>query len=65
MEMTNSPDTRKFLDLSTRLAEDLAGWIALAREHHGLSADQLTTLLAASEVIDKTATRVAGVSEAG
>jgi ribosome-binding protein aMBF1 (putative translation factor) len=61
--MPDQANSRKFLDLSTRLAEDLAAWIAHAREHHGLSAHQLATLLAASEVIDSTASRIAGVGE--
>jgi hypothetical protein len=49
---------RAFVELSTRVMKDLKEWIEAAREHHGLSADQLVTMQAAAEIIDETTNRL-------
>lgn len=57
--MPEKSSTREFLELSTRLAEAMTMWIAEAREHRGLSEDQLLTMQSAAEVIDQAAVRAA------
>ena len=52
-----TPAQKEFIALSTQLARDLKQWLVAARDE--LSAEQLITLRAAADVIDRTAIRVA------
>ena len=50
---------QEFLDLSTRLCSDMKAWVAEAGRDHALSLDDLATLTAATQIVERVTLREA------
>jgi hypothetical protein len=54
----------EFLDLSTRVCDDLRRWVLAAAEYHNLSPERLLVLNEAATIIDQQTTLLASVKPA-
>jgi hypothetical protein len=51
----------EFLDLSTRVCDDLRRWLLAAAEYHSLSPERLLALNEAATIIDEQTTLLASI----
>lgn len=51
----------EFLDLSTRVCDDLRRWVLAADEYHNLSPQRLLALNEAAKIIDEQTTLLASI----
>ena len=52
----------EFLDLSTRVCDDLRRWVLAASEYHNLTPERLTALNEAALIIDEQTTLLASIA---